>query len=68
MSERKVVMYLTGWCPYCTRARQLLETKGVDFAAHYRLPQTDFGNFNVESLGTITGSVWNDVNADGFRA
>jgi glutaredoxin 3 len=31
MSEPKVVMYLTGWCPYCTRARQLLETKGVDF-------------------------------------
>jgi glutaredoxin 3 len=31
MSEPTVVMYLTGWCPYCTRARQLLETKGVDF-------------------------------------
>jgi glutaredoxin 3 len=31
MSEAKVVMYLTGWCPYCTRARQLLESKGVDF-------------------------------------
>lgn len=31
MSERKVVMYLTGWCPYCARARQLLESKGVDF-------------------------------------
>jgi glutaredoxin 3 len=31
MSEPKVVMYLTGWCPYCTRARQLLKDKGVDF-------------------------------------
>ena len=31
MSEPKVVMYLTGWCPYCTRAKQLLERKGVDF-------------------------------------
>ncbi len=31
MSEPKVVMYLTGWCPYCTRARQLLKNKGVDF-------------------------------------
>jgi glutaredoxin 3 len=31
MSEPKVVMYLTGWCPFCTRARQLLESKGVDF-------------------------------------
>jgi serine-aspartate repeat-containing protein C/D/E len=28
----------------------------------------DFGNFNAASLGTIRGSVWNDVNADGFRA
>jgi glutaredoxin 3 len=22
-------MYATGWCPYCTRARQLLAAKGV---------------------------------------
>jgi glutaredoxin 3 len=29
--EPKVVVYLTGWCPYCTRAKQLLERKGVDF-------------------------------------
>ncbi|HRK31238.1 MAG TPA: SdrD B-like domain-containing protein, partial [Tepidisphaeraceae bacterium] len=28
----------------------------------------DFGNFNTSSLGAITGSVWNDVNADGVRA
>jgi len=27
----KVVMYATGWCPYCARARQLLERKGVVF-------------------------------------
>jgi glutaredoxin 3 len=31
MSEPKVVMYATGWCPYCTRARALLQEKGVDF-------------------------------------
>jgi len=24
-------MYSTGWCPYCTRARELLKSKGVDF-------------------------------------
>jgi glutaredoxin 3 len=24
-------MYCTDWCPYCTRARQLLNKKGVDF-------------------------------------
>jgi glutaredoxin 3 len=31
MSERKIVMYSTGWCPYCSRARELLKSKGVDF-------------------------------------
>jgi glutaredoxin 3 len=25
----KVEFYATGWCPYCTRARQLLASKGV---------------------------------------
>ena len=29
MSDPKVVMYTTGWCPYCTRARELLKNKGV---------------------------------------
>ena len=27
----KVVIYVTGWCPYCSRAKQLLESKGVAF-------------------------------------
>lgn len=26
-----VIMYSTGYCPYCTRARQLLERKGVEY-------------------------------------
>ena len=26
----KVQLYATGWCPYCTRARQLLLAKGVE--------------------------------------
>jgi glutaredoxin 3 len=29
----KVEMYLTGWCPYCGRARALLDKKGVRYAA-----------------------------------
>jgi glutaredoxin 3 len=29
MSAPKVVMYVTDWCPYCTRARDLLAAKGV---------------------------------------
>ena len=28
----KVEMYTTGWCPYCARARTLLEKKGVTYA------------------------------------
>jgi glutaredoxin 3 len=31
MSRPKVVMYATGWCPYCGHARELLEQKGVAF-------------------------------------
>jgi len=26
-----IVMYSTGWCPYCDRARALLERKGLAF-------------------------------------
>ena len=29
MSKAKVEIYATSWCPYCTRARQLLAAKGV---------------------------------------
>ena len=29
MGAPKVVMYVTDWCPYCARARSLLEGKGV---------------------------------------
>jgi glutaredoxin 3 len=29
MSAPKVVMYVMDWCPYCTRARDLLAAKGV---------------------------------------
>jgi glutaredoxin 3 len=27
----KVTLYTTQWCPYCARARQLLQKKGVEF-------------------------------------
>jgi glutaredoxin 3 len=30
MIRPKAVMYATSWCPYCARARQLLEEKGVE--------------------------------------
>ena len=31
MSAPQVTMYTTSWCPYCTRARSLLKSKGVAF-------------------------------------
>lgn len=31
MSPPAVLMYATSWCPYCARARQLLQSKGVAF-------------------------------------
>ena len=29
MAAPKVIMYATGWCGYCGRARRLLQSKGV---------------------------------------
>ena len=31
MSAPAVVMYTTGWCPYCERSRKLLAAKNVSF-------------------------------------
>jgi glutaredoxin 3 len=31
MSTPKIEMYATDWCPYCNRARRLLQEKGVPF-------------------------------------
>lgn len=32
MGAPAVTMYATGWCPYCERARALLQRKGVAFS------------------------------------
>jgi glutaredoxin 3 len=31
MGAPQIVMYVADWCPYCARARGLLEAKGVAF-------------------------------------
>ncbi len=31
MTEPAIVMYVTGWCPYCQRVRALLTRKGLAF-------------------------------------
>jgi glutaredoxin 3 len=33
MTRPPITIYLTGWCPYCQRARQLLDGKHAAFAA-----------------------------------
>jgi glutaredoxin 3 len=30
VSPPAIVMYVTGWCPYCQRARGLFEKKGLE--------------------------------------
>ncbi len=30
-TETQILMYSTGWCPYCARARSLLQSKQVSF-------------------------------------
>ena len=32
MAVPQVTMYTTGWCPYCFRARALLERKGITWS------------------------------------
>ncbi|MGI6407794.1 MAG: glutaredoxin 3 [Gammaproteobacteria bacterium] len=27
----RVIIYCSTWCPYCTRAKQLLDSKGVEY-------------------------------------
>jgi glutaredoxin 3 len=31
VTEPAIVMYVTGWCPYCQRVRALLTRKGLAF-------------------------------------
>ena len=33
MGSPNVTLYVTGWCPYCSRARALLDRKGVAYTA-----------------------------------
>jgi len=40
-----------------------LDTKGVDFAFHYRLPETRFGNFRLNFQSTYVAQYDNDQNA-----
>lgn len=43
-----VVIYSTGMCPYCVRARQLLERKGVRYT-EYRVDEQSHLRHEMES-------------------
>lgn len=34
VSEAKVEIYTKAWCGFCTRAKRLLDSKGVDYVEH----------------------------------
>lgn len=33
-SSRQVVMYATGWCPYCQQARNYFREQGIPYVEH----------------------------------
>jgi glutaredoxin 3 len=43
----EVVIYTTGWCPYCHRAKALLQSKGVEFT------EIDLGEQPQERAGVV---------------
>jgi glutaredoxin 3 len=46
-----ITVYATGWCPYCARARALLDHKG----AHYTVIDTDDGEKRAEMIARSGG-------------
>jgi glutaredoxin 3 len=47
MSAPGVTIYLTGWCPYCQRAKSLLNQKNVSFN---EINVDDDANFRAEMI------------------
>ncbi|MFN8577836.1 MAG: glutaredoxin 3 [Candidatus Sericytochromatia bacterium] len=50
----KVVMYIKDYCPYCTRAKNLLKKKGVEFEEIDITHDDDLQHFVVEKSGRRT--------------
>ena len=50
----EVVMYSTAWCPYCVRARKLLESKGVEFSEIRVDEQPEQRSVMMERAGGLT--------------
>ncbi len=64
-----VVIYSTGMCSYCVRARQLLERKGVRYTEHRVDEQTDLRH-EMESKSrrrSVPQIFINDAHIGGFN-
>lgn len=64
-----VVIYSTGMCPYCVRARQLLERKGVSYTEHRVDERTDLRH-EMESKSrrrSVPQIFINDAHIGGFN-
>jgi len=64
-----VVMYTTQVCPYCTRAKALLDAKGVDFEERRVELSPEGRRFLVELTGryTVPQILINDAAIGGFH-
>ncbi len=65
----EVTMYSTGWCPYCDRARGLLQRKGVAFSevkVDEDPPMRDPMLKTSASLGTVPQIFVGDHHVGGF--
>lgn len=49
-----VLIYTTGYCPYCSRAKQLLESKGIPFTEIRVDHQPDLRNEMIAKSGRST--------------
>jgi glutaredoxin 3 len=47
MSATSILMYTTGWCPFCERAKALLQRKGL---AYREIDVEDDPNFREEMV------------------
>ncbi|KTD80525.1 glutaredoxin 3 [Legionella waltersii] len=49
-----VIMYSTGYCPYCTKARKLLDKKGIDYIDMRVDIQTELRDEMIQRSGRHT--------------
>ena len=64
----EVIVYSTGMCPYCVRARQLLERKGVRYTEH-RVDEQPHLRHEMEAKSrrrSVPQIFINDVHIGGF--